>query len=104
MIHHIVMCTLKAGYDCGELDSVMQGLETLREHHPGFIDFAHGPNRDFEGLSPDCTYAFIGQFSDASALKHYAEDPGHQALGQRLLALCAGGRAGLRVVDMDVAQ
>lgn len=100
MIHHIVMCTLRADHDPAELQKVMEGLDALRNTLSGFSHFTHGPNQDFEGLSTDCHYAFVCLFADAPALRHYAQDPGHRALGKRLLALCEGGVTGLRVVDM----
>jgi len=104
MIHHIVMLDLQKEHDCNERAAIMLGLDALRVNLAGFESFAHGPNRDFEKLSPDCTYVFICCFSDETALRRYLGDPAHQALGQRLIALCEGGLAGLRVVDMQVAQ
>lgn len=99
MIQHIVMLGLLDGYDAGELDTVMRGLAAL--DLPGFIGFSHGANRDFEGKSPDYPYGFIGTFTDAAALKLYAADPDHQALGARLVSLCGGADA-IMVIDLEL--
>jgi hypothetical protein len=104
MIHHIVMLDLQKELDRKERAAIMLGLDALRADLAGFESFAHGPNRDFEMLSPDCTYVFICGFTDETALHRYLTDPSHQALGRRLIALCKDGLAGLRVVDMQVAQ
>lgn len=100
MIQHIVLLRLRPDHDAAELQAVMLGLGTL--HLPGFTDFTHGPNRDFEGKTANYPYGFIGTFKDADALATYAADPAHQALGARLVALCQGGADGILVADLDV--
>ncbi len=102
MIAHIVMMRLAPGHDAGELAAVMDGLGQVVARLPGAIAFEHGPNRDFENLSPGWDAGFICRFADAAALAVYAADPTHKALGARLVALCAGGVAGLMVIDLDV--
>jgi len=102
VIKHIVLLDLSRGHDQAELSSVMAGLDALRAQISGFADFMHGPNRDFEQLSQDCTYAFICQFSDRASAQAYLVNKEHQALGKRLVALCHGGVGGLRVIDMEV--
>ncbi|SFS20425.1 Dabb family protein [Yoonia litorea] len=101
MIQHIVMLDLPADHDSAELANVMAGLGALMHEIDGFLAFAHGPNRDFEGKSPDCAYAFVCTFADAAAVSAYHRDPTHQALGARLVALCQGGADGITVVDME---
>lgn len=104
MIHHIVMLDLPNDQHRAECAAIMQGLDALRSDLEGFESFVHGPNRDFEKLSPDCSYAFTCSFLDEIALHRYLVDPEHQALGRRLIAICKGGLAGLRVVDMEEGQ
>jgi len=101
MIQHIVMLSLKDDADQGELASVMDGLASL--DLPGFDGFEHGPNRDFEATTPDHGYGFICRFADAAALKTYAQDADHCALGARLVAMCQGGGDGIMVMDLDVS-
>lgn len=99
MIQHIVMLSLQDGHDPDELAAVMAGLAAL--DLPGFAGFAHGPNIDLEVKTPDYPYGFICTFTDQAALETYAADPGHQALGARLVALCGGGE-GIMVMDLVV--
>ena len=81
----------------------MSGLKALCKSLPGCAGFQHGPNRDFEGKSPDHPYGFIAQFRNRDALASYAEDPDHKALGARLVAMCEGGADGIVVYDIEVA-
>ncbi|NCO85249.1 MAG: Dabb family protein [Rhodobacterales bacterium] len=102
MIAHVVMMRLAPGHDTGELAAVMEGLGQVMGRLSGALGFEHGVNRDYENLSPGWDAGFICRFTDAAALATYAADPEHRALSQRLLALCAGGLAGLMVIDLDV--
>jgi hypothetical protein len=104
MIHHIVMLDLHASHDHEERAAIMQGLDALRSDLEGFERFAHGPNRDYEKLSPDCSYVFTCSFADEAGLQRYLADQKHQALGRRLIAICNGGLSGLCVVDMEEVQ
>tara|TARA_R110002111_G_scaffold256121_1_gene322901 strand:+ start:593 stop:895 length:303 start_codon:yes stop_codon:yes gene_type:complete len=100
MIKHVVMLHLRADYDPAELAAVVAGLDGLEIS--GFTDFTHGVNRDLEHKTPDYPYGFICTFNDLDALRRYQADPAHRALGQRLVALCAGGAAGIMVMDLEV--
>ena len=102
MIKHIVCLDLPVTYDASELADVMTTLEGLQAMLQGFIAFAHGPNRDVEGLSPDCAYGFICTFSDMAALQAYHTDPVHKRQGERLISLCGGDIGGITVVDLEV--
>lgn len=99
MIRHLVM--LNAANN-SELQSVMDGLAALVGHIEGFSAFEHGPNRDYEGKSPDHSYGFVATFDGEKPLTRYANDPQHQALGERLVALCSGGADGIVVYDIEV--
>ena len=102
MIKHIVLLDLPAAYDQKELQSIMGGLEDLRAKLDGFTGFAHGPNLDFEGMSPRSSYGFICDFQTEVTSRAYIIDPDHSALGARLVALCNGGVNGITVVDLDL--
>ena len=97
MIDHVVLLALKPDHDTAALAEVMAGLAALVGEIDGFTAFRHGTNRDYEGRSPAYGYGFVGQFRDGLALAVYAEDPRHQALGARLVALCDD----LLVADVD---
>ncbi|WP_170419004.1 Dabb family protein [Ruegeria atlantica] len=104
MIRHCVMLNLAAGYDPSQLSDVMAGLRDVAEQLSGCSGFVCGPNRDFEAKSPDYPYGFTLDFKDASALRQYAENPQHKALGTRLVRLCTGGAAGILVFDLELQE
>lgn len=99
---HVVALGLDAAPGA-ELAEVMAGLGALAGRIDGFDAFAHGPNVDVEGKTPDHPYAFVCTFRDRAALAAYAEDPRHRALGARLVALCGGDPDRIRVYDIETA-
>lgn len=103
MIAHCVFLNLHDEADTAELSAVMIGLDALRREIPGFAGFAAGTNLDLEQKSPDFPWGFIAYFETEDALRSYAGNPTHEALGARLCALCEGGAEGIVVYDLDVA-
>lgn len=102
MIRHCVMLRLAPKADRARLDRVMLSLGDLVEKLDGCSNFCAGPNRDYEGKSPDIAYGFTLDADNAKALAAYAVHPQHQALGAKLVALCEGGPAGIIVYDIEV--
>ncbi len=102
MIRHCVVLNLRAGANPGELAEVMYDLEQVCDRLDGATGFLHGPNRDFEGKSPDYPYGFTIDFTDGAALERYAVDPAHKACGARLVAMCEGGKDGITVFDLEI--
>lgn len=101
MIAHCVFLNLADDPRDTDLAEVMDALAALVGVIDGMTGFDHGPNRDFEGKSPDHRYGFIALFRDRAALMRYDRDPRHRALGARLVDLCAGGAGGIVVYDLD---
>lgn len=102
MIRHCVMLNLVAQVDAGALDAVMLGLADLVDRLEGCSGFCAGPNRDFEGKSPDFPYGFTFDAANVEALAAYAVHPEHQALGAQLVVMCTGGGDGIVVYDIEV--
>lgn len=100
-ILHAVYLALRPDHDAGDLAEVMAALAALVGRIEGFAAFAHGPNIDAEGKSPGYPYGFVCTFEGRAPLDRYAADPGHRALGARLVALCTGGAAGIMVFDLQ---
>ncbi len=104
MIQHVVVMRLTAEASAAEVQAIMAGLAALTDRIDGFLAFSHGPNRDFEAKTPDWPYGFVCTFANDHALKTYATDPEHRALGARLVALCEGGADGVLVYDLETAD
>lgn len=102
MIRHCVMLTLEETADRSELDRVMLELATLVEGLDGCTGFRAGPNRDYEGKSPDIAYGFIFDADTPDALAAYAVHPEHIALSAQLISLCKGGGRGVVIYDLEV--
>ena len=100
MILHAVYLGLRRDADPAEFADVMAGLEGLVGEIGGLQDLVHGPNIDVEGKSPEAPYGFHATFTDRAALDRYANDPRHQALGARLVALC-GGADRIKIYDLE---
>ncbi|MCT8159472.1 Dabb family protein [Pseudoruegeria sp. SHC-113] len=101
MIAHCVFLDLRADADTNELAEVLAWLDALRGEIDGYDGFEAGPNRDYELKTPQYPWGFICRFRDAAALQVYAQDPGHKALGARLVAMCNGGADGILVFDLE---
>jgi len=102
MIKHIVLLDLQPDHDPEELIAIMVGLDDLHHRFDGFQFFEHGPNKDFEGMSQDCAYAFVCHFADEDTSRRYIVNPEHNELGQRLVSICRNGVKGISVIDMAV--
>lgn len=101
MILHSVYLHLAPDFDRADCAAIMDGLAALVGHIDGFSAFDHGPNIDVEAKSPEAPYGFVCTFADRAALARYADDPRHQMLGGRLVALC-GGAGNIKVYDLEV--
>lgn len=104
MIKHIVLLDLLDDYDQVELGAIVKGVEELQFSLDGFEHFEHGPNWDFEGMSPRFSYGFICHFAGEDTSRAFIVHPEHSALGARLVPLCKGGVEGITVVDLDLAM
>lgn len=102
MILHCVFCHFQDSAPEAARQAVLEGLRAFSLSLPGVLGFEAGPNRDFEGKSPDYAAGFVIRFGSAAALQAYAVHPEHQRLGGELLALCVGGAAGIVVYDLDL--
>jgi hypothetical protein len=104
MIRHCVMLRLSDKATAPALDKVMHRLAELVDRLDGCSGFCAGPNRDYEGKSPDIAYGFTLDCRNAKALAAYAVHPDHVALGAQLAALCEGGADGILVYDLAVPR
>lgn len=101
MLLHCVFCQLRDDAEPAELARVQARLAGLVGQVQGMTAFRAGPNRDYEGKSPDHGWGFVCTFRDRAAHLAYEAHPDHQAAGAALVALCAGGHAGIVVYDIE---
>ena len=102
MLKHCVFLAVRPDAMAG-LPETMALLSGLKAKVPGMVDFAHGPNRDYEGLSAGWSHGFVISFTDRDAHLAYERHPDHVAAGAALVAACKGGIAGIMVFDLEVA-
>jgi hypothetical protein len=101
MLLHCVFCAIRPDAPPGGLAAVMADLAALQGEVDGFLDFCHGPNRDFEAKSPGHGYGFVIAFRDRAAHLAYDAHPRHKDAGARLVALCDDGAQGIVVYDLE---
>jgi len=101
VITHCVFLSLADPADLARLDEPMGLLAALVGTVPGMLDFAHGPNRDYENKTAAYHYGFVTTFSDRAAHLAYEAHPDHQRAGALLIAACKGGYEGIMVVDLE---
>ena len=101
MILHCVFLRFKASLSPEEKSALFEALVALKEQIPGIMQIQHGPNVSPEGLSGGFRDGFIVRFENSDARDAYLVHPEHVALGDRLVAACDGGLAGLMVFDFE---
>jgi len=102
MLKHIVLMEPKDDASLQQIIAAMDILATLPGKIEGVIDFAHGPNLDFEAKSQRYPYGFVLTFADKPANDAYTADPDHKRAGAMLVAACKGGAEGIFVADLEV--
>ncbi|MCO5731042.1 Dabb family protein [Rhizobium sp. SSA_523] len=102
MILHCVFLRLKASLPATEKQSIYEDLARLQTVIPGIVSIKTGPNVSPEGLSGGFREGFVVTFEDATARDTYLAHPDHTSVGDRIVAACDGGLAGLLVFDLEV--
>lgn len=101
MIKHCVFVNFRSEISSEARKDIFAKLSELVEEIDGMIDFAAGPNRDFEKKSQDFSDGLVASFADAAALATYADHPKHVELARALVAMCEGGMDGILVFDIE---
>jgi hypothetical protein len=101
MLLHCVFCAIRPDVPAADLIAVMDELAALQPEVEGFLEFRHGPNRDYENKSPRHGHGFVIAFRDRAAHSTYDAHPRHRAAGARLVGLCEGGYEGIVVYDLE---
>ena len=101
MLKHCVFVNLRDDVSPQDRDRVLKGFGELVTEVDGMLDYASGPNLDFESKSPNHRFGFIVTFRDRDAHLEYETHPLHIKLGQELVAMCNGGYEGIVVYDIQ---
>ncbi len=102
MIRHIVLTKFKPETPEDKISEIYAGLSALTAKLPGAQNFTGGRSESPEQIERGYLHGFIVDFDDWDALKTYAENSEHQALGGQLVANAVGGIDGILVLDLDV--
>lgn len=104
MLIHCVFVNFRAEVEAKTRSEILGGFGTLVGVVDGMIDYAFGPNLDFENKSPDFADGFIVTFRDRAAHLAYESHPQHVELGGKLVGLCEGGHDGILVFDIQTSD
>lgn len=102
MIRHIVLTKFKPGTSENTIAGIYKGLSALSEKLPGAGGFTGGRSQSPEQIERGYMHGFVIDFDSWDALKNYADNTEHQALGGQLVANAVGGIDGILVLDLDV--
>lgn len=102
MIRHIVLTKFNIETPEDKIAEIYAGLCALADKLPGAQNFTGGRSESPEQIERGYMHGFVIDFDNWDALKNYAENPEHQALGGQLVANAVGGIDGILVLDLDV--
>ena len=102
MIRHIALVKFNPDTKHTTIDAVFEGLSALVSKLAGAQDFAGGRSESPEQIERGYLHGFVIDFDSWDALKAYADNPEHQALGGQLVENAIGGFDGILVLDLDV--
>jgi len=102
MIRHIVLTKFKTETPEGKIAEIYSGLSAVAEKLAGAQNFTGGRSQSPEQIERGYMHGFVIDFDSWGALKTYADNPEHRALGAQLVANAIGGIDGILVLDLDV--
>ena len=102
MIRHIVLTKFKPDTSEQTISGIYEGLAALADKLPGAARFTGGRSQSPEQIERGYMHGFVIDFDSWDALKNYADNKEHQALGGQLVANAVGGIDGILVLDLDV--
>ena len=102
MIRHIVLTKFKSETPEACIAEIYAGLKTVTEVLPGVHGFTGGRSTSPERIERGYMHGFVVDFDDWDALKTYADNPEHQALGAQLVENAVGGIEGILGLELEV--
>jgi len=102
MIRHIVLTKFRPETSEDTIAGIYAGLSALSERLTGGGGFTGARSQSPEQIERGYMHGFVIDFESWDALKTYADNPEHKALGGQLVAHAVGGIDGILVLDLDV--
>lgn len=102
MIRHIVLTKFKSETSENKIAEIYTGLFALVDKLPGAMRFTGGRSQSPEQIERGYMHGFVIDFESWDALKNYADNEEHKALGGQLVENAIGGIDGILVLDLDV--
>ena len=102
MIRHIVLTKFKQETPEDTIAEIYAALSELTDRLSGAGGFTGGRSESPENMERGYMHGFVIDFDDWAALKDYAENAEHKALGAQLVANAVGGIDGILVLDLEV--
>lgn len=102
MIRHIVLTRFKPETPEYRIEAIYAGLAALTGKLPGAQGFTGGRSESPERIERGYMHGFTIDFDSWEALKSYADNEEHKALGGQLVQNAVGGIDGILVLDLSV--
>ncbi|MEP3047103.1 MAG: Dabb family protein [Roseibium sp.] len=104
MIRHIVLTKFKPETPEDKITSIYARLSDLTERLEGAGNFGGGRSDSPEQIERGFKHGFVIDFDSWDALKTYADNEEHKALGGQLVENAVGGIDGILVLDIPFAE
>ncbi len=102
MIRHIVLTKFKSGVADETIKEIYNDFAALAKKLPGASDFTGGRSESPEQIERGYMHGFVIDFDNWDALRAYADNEEHKALGGQLVGNAVGGIDGVLVLDLNV--
>ena len=104
MIRHIVLIRFRADVTDAAIADLFAELHRIEGQVPGLRAICAGRSESPEQMERGYMHGFVVDFDDWEGLQAYQDNAAHQALGAGLVAHAEGGKDGILVFDLPVAE
>lgn len=104
MIRHIVLVRFRADLTDAEIAVLFGELRQIEGKVSGIRSICSGRSAGPEQMERGFRHGFVVDFDDWEALQAYQDNAGHQSFGTRLIAHAEGGKDGILVFDLPIAD
>lgn len=104
MIRHIVLVRFRDDVSETDISAIFAELHEIEGRLPGLRSISSGRSESPEKMERGYMHGFIADFDDWEALEVYQRDPGHQAVGSKLVAHAQSGKDGILCFDFEAPE